>query len=762
MTRQIHEESRKYQLRQRSRPTIAPLAAAIGGVLAAGSLQAATITVDTLTDSIDAGHCSLRGALYASTGNGAVGGGCTAGEVGQDTIVFESSLSGTIALDANAGDYYDGSTLPIGESVVIDGDERITIQGTGNGPVFYQQYQSGGGFHAEEVEIHGLAISGGGGDYGGAIAVRGRELRLEDCTLTDNSAANAGGAIWHSYAGDSFARLSIVRSDISGNGTGANYIGGGAVAVVAPLHSMKVYTSTFDDNVSLAGGGAIDWRTSSGSMVLANSTSFQGNTAKYGDGGAVNIVANAGYGVGLNTRDAQFSSNSASGRGGAIAVADAGYGQNGFGKMRMRGTAFLNNSAGESGGGLSFFRGDGAGTAGDPVNYVRTEVSPYSGNPTTFIGNTAAYSGGGAEISVGDATPIELYGAEFIDNAAGDGDGGAALIGSGDSGLLMSQVTIEGNSAEGAGGGFLIVAANGGDVEGRGVEVVNNQGDYGGGMAIGAGGGSVLFDNARFMDNTAATSSGGGMEVSGTLDQFGIGASVFSGNSAAGDGGGLNLASPGSESVLAEIKYSEWSNNHSGSNGGAAFLRLGSDSQVFVENSTLSGNTSTMAGGALAAYGDFALSVKYSTVVENATDGTGGGVFTYLGGGCDVDNALFHANTGANGAEEQDLQAVIAPCAVEHSLLSGDDSFFNDVGGNILYQDPMILPLADNGGANGRTHGLAAGSPAIDAGAEGTGTPSSDQRGGPFQRVYDNGLDIGAYELQTIQDGIFSDRFETP
>ena len=65
---------------------------------------------------------------------------------------------------------------------------------------------------------------------------------------------------------------------------------------------------------------------------------------------------------------------------------------------------------------------------------------------------------------------------------------------------------------------------------------------------------------------------------------------------------------------------------------------------------------------------------------------------------------------------------------------------------NLFSTDPMLGPLADNGGPT-MTHALLPGSPAIDAGSS---TELTDQRGAPFLRNSGGGVDIGAYERQTV------------
>jgi hypothetical protein len=61
--------------------------------------------------------------------------------------------------------------------------------------------------------------------------------------------------------------------------------------------------------------------------------------------------------------------------------------------------------------------------------------------------------------------------------------------------------------------------------------------------------------------------------------------------------------------------------------------------------------------------------------------------------------------------------------------------------GDIYGVDPLLGPLADNGGPT-ETHALLAGSPAIAAGGSGRTCPDTDQRGHPRTEP----CDIGAYQ----------------
>jgi hypothetical protein len=65
--------------------------------------------------------------------------------------------------------------------------------------------------------------------------------------------------------------------------------------------------------------------------------------------------------------------------------------------------------------------------------------------------------------------------------------------------------------------------------------------------------------------------------------------------------------------------------------------------------------------------------------------------------------------------------------------------------------DPLLAPLADNGGPTW-THALKAGSPAIDTGDPAFAPPpDTDQRGEGFPRVLNGRLDMGAFETPVIE-----------
>lgn len=204
---------------------------------------------------------------------------------------------------------------------------------------------------------------------------------------------------------------------------------------------------------------------------------------------------------------------------------------------------------------------------------------------------------------------------------------------------------------------------------------------------------------------------------------------------------------------------------------------------LFVDNggsisrSTISDNYTDGTGGGIATHDDF--SVSDSTISGNtANKKGGGGIFARVSHGLTIASSTIANNTAAKGggvyvaghAGGGIMQSTIV--ANNHATVTGDDvsSQYGAVfaGANNLVMaatmvtlplatlsaDPMILPLADNGGPT-QTHALPPTSPAHDAGNNATGL-IVDQRG--FTRVFGSAADIGAFEY--APDEIFADGFD--
>ncbi len=196
------------------------------------------------------------------------------------------------------------------------------------------------------------------------------------------------------------------------------------------------------------------------------------------------------------------------------------------------------------------------------------------------------------------------------------------------------------------------------------------------------------------------------------------------------------------------------------------------NSTLTIERSTLSGNTATDVGGAIRSLSN--ATITNSTISGNtATGWHGGGVFQTDGimtissstltgntspGG--TASAAFVGTFGNSGASltllntivagNSGQQCMIAPygsgavslTSLGHNVI-GDDSCGAPAGGDLTAADPVLGPLAANGGPTW-THALRTGSPAIDA-ADPDASPATDQRG--TARPQGAGPDVGAFEL---------------
>ncbi|MGD0207556.1 MAG: choice-of-anchor Q domain-containing protein [Verrucomicrobiota bacterium] len=288
--------------------------------------------------------------------------------------------------------------------------------------------------------------------------------------------------------------------------------------------------------------------------------------------------------------------------------------------------------------------------------------------------------------------------------------------------LTVSNCTISGNTSGYLGGGIC----NGGDAGSATLTVIASTLS---GNSAWAGGGIVNY---------------GCCGGSATLT---VSASTLSGNSAGGQGGGIcNLGNPFNEDA----------------EGGSATLT--------VSASTLSGNSAGFGGGGIlhevAAGGSATLTLSASTLSDNSSGGTYyvGAIFIV---GYDGIATLEIGDTILNGnaSGENILNLYSSPVTSDGYNLSsdaagGDDHSTGPGGllnatGDIRNTDPMLGPLADNGGPN-FTHALLPGSPAIDQGKSFGLT--TDQRG--FSRPVDDacianaaggdGSDIGAFEVQEV------------
>jgi hypothetical protein len=251
-----------------------------------------------------------------------------------------------------------------------------------------------------------------------------------------------------------------------------------------------------------------------------------------------------------------------------------------------------------------------------------------------------------------------------------------------------------------------------------------------------------VFDSTISGNRVEATevgqdANGGGVAC---LWAFTISGSTIRDNTADGIGGGVLDADPRLQlpgpNALRGVDFAITNSTITGNRAALGSAFAGNYS-VPIVNSTIAFNTTTL-GGAVAILDTWPLEQDFyldSTIIaNNAIDGLGGHA------------ADITASSGIT-VTVVGTHNLVGP--VDPNVLLPSDT---------LRSDPLLLPLADNGGPTW-TMALAFGSPALDAGANPFDL-ATDQRGDGYVRVSGAAADIGAYEVQLVGDVIFVDGFD--
>jgi parallel beta-helix repeat protein/predicted outer membrane repeat protein len=395
-------------------------AGGIATLLSAAPASAADpIVVTSLTD--DGTGTTLREAIEQANA-----------AAGQDTITFQTGLSGTITV---------ASALPkITDALDIQGPGAgvVTVDGSDQFALFnFYNITAAQGFDA----ISGLTVTHG----------------------VANNGDNSGGGI---VVGDNSANITISNMVIDDN-TAPN--DGGGVEFFSSSGTATITGSTISNNTAEGGGGGLYATSDAGDLdVVIENTTFSGNHAD-GDGGGIYL-----FDVDASISGSTISGNSAGFAGGGIwaeesevtitgSTISGNTADNGGGGLYLHGsstdiefTTISGNTAGDSGGG-GLKAEEYAGEGGDIT------TSTLLVRNSTVSGNTAQYYGGGLYIRLaGQAT---LQNSTVANNTAKQAGG----IYGGYAGMLLDQVTISGNSATDPDNGIAV-----GGIQLSGLEIVGS------------------------------------------------------------------------------------------------------------------------------------------------------------------------------------------------------------------------------------------------------------------------------------------------
>lgn len=539
----------------------------------------------------------------------------------------------------------------------------------------------------DSLIIDNLGFEGGFSDQsGGAIAVYGQSddsssLIIERSTFSGNSAVSSGSgpvATGGALAIFDVSEVQVTNSTFSSNF--ADY--GGAVAVdVEDAESRTIISgSTFTDDSALIGGGAIALRSTRGSLQTVivgqvdSPTTFTGHSAAQGgalwaqeQGPEAGPMLGIGGEVLFENNEAEATGD-ADGYGGAVYVAtDDTVTPDGLPSLLMLG--------------------------GENVDTM------FSGQPA-FRANTAV-SGGAIAVTglafVGaipdgseESDPDEFTGADFTDNEADPGSGGAIWV---DGVVAVQRTSFTSNTAEVNGGAIAV-------------------------------------------DDTPGTPA----EIEGAVSRY----SVFADNAATtGRGGAISVAS--GEGIAGAVSTT-FVANYGHQSGGAIDT---TDAQVFLENSTVAYNWTDDSAGAIHAPHATA-SVSFSTIVGNEGGSGGGGA---VADHAVISNSILQGNTAASAPNDLTAVTLDDAYSLFTGIASVLVSGWTPGAGVLLSDDTVLGPLQDNGGVTVDddtvipTMKPLTGSAVINAAnPDETNFPSLDQRGPGFPRVVGARADMGAIE----------------
>ena len=385
---------------------------------------------------------------------------------------------------------------------------------------------------------------------------------------------------------------------------------------------------------------------------------------------------------------------------------------------------------------------------GDRVFHILSGAPVEISRVTVQGGKAPAASNGGGIQNNGSQLTVEE--AIVTNNTAGvSGDaigarGGGINNGSGST-LVVDDTTFTNNNAIRNGGGMAI---NGSATITNSI-FTGNTANQAGGIATG---GILTIEDSIISGNSATGGDAGGITVESAATAT-ISDAVVSGNTAVGAGGGIKS---GGDLTLEDSEVT----GNSATSGGGILLSLNTGCGCStITNTTISGNTAEVSGGGIYFSDGSTSAVTASTISANSAGSLGGGVTISSGSIADIKSTILANNVSPTGP---DCNGTFS--SLGYNLVENLSSCSGAVGTDITGADPVLGPLADNGGHT-MTHALLPGSPAIDAVpvancTDASGDPLDEDQRGAIRPVDGNGdgiskCDVGSYEAPlTIESSV--------
>lgn len=477
---------------------------------------------------------------------------------------------------------------------------------------------------------------------------------------------------------------------IGGNANGAGTWGYGG-GMYTNAGSPTLTNVTFSVNVGLDGGGM---HNDNGSAPTLTDVTFTNNTAAGGGGGMFNTNSNptliniafidntAHNGGGMYNTNSNPTLTNGSFSTNRTRFADSGGMYNTTSNPTLTNGSFITNSTRTADGGGMF----------------NTNSNPTLNN-VIFVRNNVDFFGGAGMANENGSSPT-LTNVTFIENRAGSGSG---MHNTANSNPTLTNVAFIDNFAEDIGGGMWNVESS---------PTLNNV-TFTGNFATDGGGMSSHSSNPRLNDvsfNANIGNTGGGM---------------------------LNLSN--SNPILTNVTFS--ANIAQSDSGGGMF---NSSSNPILTNVTFSANIAVREGGGMLNSEGSSPTLTNVTFSANASIVAGSGMLNRNDSRPTLHNVIIAGSMRGEDCINQSGSSLNA--ASSNNLIQDADQacdLVDGANGNLVGVDPLLGPLADNGGAT-QMYALLPDSPAINAGSN-AACAETDQRG--ISRPQGAVCDIGAYEL---------------
>jgi hypothetical protein len=648
------------------------------------------------------------------------GGGVAFDSAGQLTL-SSCDISGNRSASNGGGIRLDSGTLNVTNSTV-----------SGNISLF-----NGGGISlgSGPVTLKNSTISGNSSFFdGGGLSSHGGLVTLVNSTVTANSAFSGGGIYLYLNA----ASLDVKNSIIAKNTVGEGSIGPDMQFAEGTLATLDHSLIGSNDGTTLTAAATAD---ANGNLIGSSTTPIDPKLGPLADNGgptrthallrgspALNAGSDAdAQGLQFDQRGASFPRKFGS-------FVDMGA----FESQEVQSMTFTVTTNSD------------VVNAQDGQTSLREAISLANSNPgadsivfAPGLSGTMLMTGG--EFVITDTVTIQGQGSgQTIVDAQQNSRVFHFTAATGDlnvNGLTIQNGKVTGNEY---GGGVLFDSS--GTVTLTNSTVSGNTANRSGGLYSHSG--SISLTNSTVSGNTAKFVGGGLASYSGSIF---LTNSTVSGNTATFVGGGGLASNSGSISLT----NSTVSGNTANFSGGGLYSGSGS---ISLTNSTISGNTANFSGGGLCSYSG-SISLTNSTVSGNVAKYGAGIYLNKSEASLTATNSIVARNSLTSGGSAPDvLPKNGGSITLDHTLI-GDNSETTlsasatvDANGNLIGSsfapiDPLLGPLADNGGPT-KTHSLLPGSPALNAGSN-TGAVGLqfDQRGQSFARIFGGTVDMGAFEL---------------